>query len=112
LSSEVSYDALEDFIDYSNEETWNKYIESYVCPLYESAHLLYEYFEELKRDLNGKNLGDLEEHELQMVLGGVKPESPNHYPSEVLASVYKDFFGTSIEIQAWINSDEECLERS
>ena len=59
MSSEVSYDALEDFIDYSNEETWNEYIESYVCPLYESAHLLYEYFEELKRDLNGKNLGDL-----------------------------------------------------
>jgi len=107
LSSGVSYDALEDFIDYSNEEKWNEYIESYVCPLYVSARLLYEYFEELKRDLNGKSLGDLEEHELQMILGGVRPENSDPYPPEALASVYKDFFGTSIDLQAWMNSDEE-----
>jgi len=107
LSLEMSYDSLEDFVDYSNERAWREYIASYVCPLFESARLLYEYFEELKRDLNGKSLGDLEEYELQMVLGGVRPGASNPYPPESLASAYKNFFGLAVDLQAWMNSDEE-----
>ncbi len=98
-----NYDLLEGFIDYVDKKEWINYIENYVIPLWKNASILKEFFENLKSELQGASLFNIDEKDLPILLGGVIPSKEEVYKKNSLAKFYKDFFGLKIsDLQAWM----------
>jgi hypothetical protein len=98
-----NYDKIEGFIDYTKEEEWKKYIETYIIPLWEKAWILKEYFEEIRREFDGLPFSEVREEDKSLVLGGITPSIDEMYTRSSLSKFYAKFFGLRLkDIQSWI----------
>lgn len=99
-----TYDEIEGFINYVNEDEWRDYIRKFVIPLWEFSWLLKEYFEELKREFDGLPLSDVKNEDKPLLLGGIRPLSEGViYSRNSLAKFYLKFFGLRLkDLQSWI----------
>jgi len=94
---------MEGFIDYTNKEEWRDYIENSVIPLWNTAWIIKEYFEELKGEFDSLPLGEVEEKDKPLLLGGIRPSSDEIYSQNSLAKFYFKFFGLRLkDLQSWI----------
>jgi len=98
-----TYDEIEGFIDYTDEEEWKAYIKNFVVPLWEFSWLLKEYFEELKGEFDNLPLNEVKEEDRPLLLGGIRPTSDEIYSRNSLAKFYLKFFGLKLkDLQSWI----------
>ena len=84
-------------IDYSDKEEWKGFISDYVIPLRDSADALVEYWNYLKRKIDGVEIGGMGEDLKKALLGGVDEEG--NYLEGSIAKFYKDFFGVSLSVE-------------
>lgn len=98
-----TYDDIEGFIDYTNREEWKKYVTNSVIPLWKTAWMINEYFEELRREFDNLYLNEIKEEDKPLLLGGIRPTSDEVYSHNSLAKFYLKFFGLRLkDLQSWI----------
>ncbi|RLI81242.1 hypothetical protein DRP04_06605 [Archaeoglobales archaeon] len=98
-----SYDELEGFIDYTDENEWKRYIETYVIPLWKCSWILKEFWTELKSEFDNVPFNDVNEEDVSLILGGVTQRRDEMYTRNSLAKFYAKFFGLRLkDIQSWI----------
>jgi len=97
-----NYDNIEGFIDYSSEDEWKRYIESYVIPLWKYSWILKEYWEELRNEFDALPFDEIREEDRPLFLGGII-QRDEIYTRNSLAKFYAKFFGMKLkDIQSWI----------
>ena len=97
-----NYDNIEGFIDYTREDEWKRYIESYVIPLWKYSWILKEYWEELRNEFGALPFDKIREGERPLFLGGII-QGDEIYTRNSLAKFYAKFFGMKLkDIQSWI----------
>jgi len=97
-----SYDDIEGFINYTSEDEWKRYIESYVIPLWKYSWILNEYWEELRNEFDTLPFDVVKEEEKQLLLGGVVQRG-EMYTRNSLAKFYTKFLGMRLkDIRSWI----------
>ncbi|HEC87223.1 MAG TPA: hypothetical protein ENI49_05085 [Thermoplasmatales archaeon] len=97
-----SYDDIEGFINYTSEDEWRRYIESYVIPLWKYSWILKEYWEELRNEFDTLPFDEVKEEEKPLLLGGIV-QRDEIYTRNSLAKFYTKFFGMRLkDIQSWI----------
>jgi len=97
-----NYDDVEGFINYTSEDEWKGYIESYVIPLWKHSWILKEYWETLKNEFDGLPFDEVREEEKPLFLGGIV-QRDEMYTRNSLAKFYAKFFGMKLkDIQSWI----------
>ena len=97
-----NYDNIEGFIDYTSEDEWKRYIESYVIPLWKYSWILKEYWEELRNEFDALPFDKIREEERPLFLGGII-QGDEIYTRNSLAKFYAKFFGMKLkDIQSWI----------
>ncbi|MEM0328128.1 MAG: hypothetical protein QXN53_06110 [Thermoproteota archaeon] len=102
-----NYDLLEGFIDYTNKEGWMDYIKSYVIPLWKSALILREFFDNLKSEFQNVLISTVAEKDLPLLFGGVIPSREEVYRRNSLAKFYNKFFGLKLsDLQSWVLGGE------
>lgn len=102
-----NYDEIEGFIDYTDKEAWEKYIENLVT-LWKNAYLLKEFFESIKQEFHKLPFSSVKDEEKPLLLGGIIPNKEEIYLRSSLAKFYSKFFGLRIkDIQSWIISKQE-----
>lgn len=84
-------------IDYSDKNEWKKFVSDYIIPLRDSADTLVEYWNYLKRKIDGVEVDEIEGDLKPILLGGVDVEG--NYLEESTAKFYKDFFGVSLSVE-------------
>ncbi len=89
-------------INYADKDEWGKFIEEYIIPLRDSAKILINYWEYLKRNIEGVDVDDMGEGFKMLVLGGVGEDG--NYSERSLALFYKKFFGVQL------TNLEECVK--
>lgn len=98
-----SYDDLERFIDYTKEDEWTSYIDSYVIPLWGHSWILKGYWEELRNEFDTLPFDEVREEEKPLFLGGIVQNRDDIYTRNSLAKFYAKFFGMGLkDIQSWI----------
>ena len=98
-----NYDELEGFIDYTKEDEWKRYIESYVIPLWKHSWILKEYWEELRNEFDALPFDEIGEEAKPLLLGGIVQNRDDIYTRNSLAKFYAKFFGMKLkDIQSWI----------
>jgi hypothetical protein len=106
MNGSRSYAQVDDFVDYTEQEVWEQYIQETVVPLWDAAWQLKEYHRQLKHEFNGRRLEMLSEREQQMFLGGIDPQRDEVYRRNSVAKFYKAFFGAQvIDLQSWLLSE-------
>ena len=97
-----NYDDIEGFINYTSENEWEKYIESYVIPLWKYSWILKGYWEELRNEFNALPFDEVREEEKPLILGGIV-QRDEIYTRNSLAKFYAKFLGMRLkDIQSWI----------
>ena len=97
-----NYDNIEGFIDYTCEDEWRRYIESYVIPLWKYSWILNEYREELRNEFDALPFDEIREEDRPLFLGGII-QRDEIYTRNSLAKFYAKFFGMKLkDIQSWI----------
>jgi hypothetical protein len=98
-----NYDDLKEFIDYTKEEEWKKYIENYVIPLWEYSWILKEYWLELRNEFDDLPFSEVKDSDKPLLLGGIVQGREEIYTRNSLAKFYAKFFGLRLkDIQSWI----------
>lgn len=94
----------EERINYIDRDSWKKYIEEEILPLWRIAYILDEFRIELKGKFKDCSLRDVPEEDRSILLGGVNPDPKEAtvYTKNSLAKFYKDFFGVELDsLQSW-----------
>ncbi len=108
-----NYDQLDEFIAYTDRESWQTYIENTVVPLWESAWTLKEFHTQLQNELDGRQLDNLPANEQQLVLGGIDPRMDDVYRRNSLARFYRDMFAVQVaDLQSWLLSEGNEVQTS
>jgi len=107
MSRSRSYAQIDDFVDYTEQEVWEEYIQETVVPLWKAAWHLKEYHRQLKHEFNGRRLETLSDPEKQVFLGGIDPRRDEVYRRSSVAKFYKTLFGAQVsDLQSWLLSED------
>jgi len=98
-------------INYADKEEWAKFIREYIIPLRDSAEFLVNYWEYLRRRMDGVYIDAMDEDYKSLVLGGVSEEGA--YLDGSVAKFYRDFFGVSlnVELPQYVSAVKEGLTK-
>lgn len=106
MSGTRSYAQVDDFVDYTEQQVWQEYIQKTVVPFWEAAWQLKEYHRQLQHEFSGRRLETLSEREQQIFLGGIDPRRDEVYLRNSVAKFYKAFFGAQVsDLQSWLLSE-------
>ena len=98
-------------INYADKEEWAKFIRENIIPLRDSAEFLVNYWEYLRRRMDGVYIDAMDEDYKSLVLGGVSEEGA--YLEGSVAKFYRDFFGVSlnVELPQYVSAVKEGLTK-
>lgn len=106
MNGRRTYEQLDDFVAYTEQEEWTGYIRETVVPLWESAWRLQEFHNRLQNAFDGRRLETLSDDEQQLFLGGVDPQQDAAYRRDSIAKFYKTLFGAQVtDLQSWLLSE-------
>jgi len=106
MNKSRTYAQVDDFVDYTEREVWEEYIQETVVPMWEAAWQLKEFHRQLQHEFNGRRLETLSDAERRVFLGGIDPQRDEVYRQNSVAKFYKGFFGAQVsDLQSWLLSE-------